>query len=119
MRSDTLTSPLAFLTALFLIGNAGWAIAAAHSVALSPGFLSLYTSGVQWALAWWVLTDCRKRRIPTSIDHGWFVFLAWPVAVPYHLFASRGARGLLVLAGMLGLYVATLVPALALFFVLP
>jgi hypothetical protein len=53
---------------------------------------ALYFIGVQWAFAWWVLVDCRRHSIPTSIDHGWFIFFAWPVAVPYHLLSGRGSR---------------------------
>ena len=103
---------------MFAIGNVGWAISAAYSLPLRPAFLVLYYLGVQWAFAWWVLVDCRRQGIPTSIDHGWFIFFAWPVAVPYHLFQTRRARGCLVMAGMFGLFVASYLAALVAFFVL-
>lgn len=107
---------MTFLGVLFFIGNVGWAVAAAYEMPLRPGFVFLYFLGVQWALAWWVLVDCRERGIHASIDHGWFVFFAWPVALPYHLIRTRGARGCLVIAGILGMFAATYLLALALFF---
>lgn len=89
---------------MFLIGNIGWAVSAAYSSSLRPAFLTLYLIAVPWALAWWVLADCRKHRVPVSIDHGWFVFLVWPFAVPYHLLRTRGGRGCLVMVGMVGMF---------------
>src|SRR6185436_15257341 len=74
------SSPTATLAVLFLIGNIGWSMSAACSRSPGPGFLLLYWLAVQWAFAWWVLVDCRRRGIATSVDHGWFVSLAWPVA---------------------------------------
>jgi hypothetical protein len=112
------TSPTIFLAVLFAIGNVGWAIAAAYWMPVPSAFLVLYAVGVQWALAWWVLADCRHRGIPTSIDHGWVVFFAWPVAFPYHLIKTRGARGCLVMAGFLGLFAGSYVLALTVFLLL-
>jgi hypothetical protein len=104
------------LAAIFAIGNVGSMIVAANAVSPRPlQFEALYIVGVQWALAWWVVADCRALGRPMSIDHGWFVFLAWPIAVPYHLIATRGARGLLIIAGFVGLFVATYVVAIGLF----
>src|SRR6185436_4607200 len=103
---------------LFLIGNIGWSMSAACSRSPGPGFLLLYWLAVQWAFAWWVLVDCRRRGIATSVDHGWFVSLAWPVAIPYHLFRTRGVRGCVVIAGMLGMFAASWGVALVLFFLL-
>src|SRR5687768_16761570 len=110
--------PWSALAVVFTIGNVGWAISAAYSLPLRPGFLFLYFLGVQWALAWWVLVDCRRYGISTSIDHGWFIFSAWPLTVPYHLIKTRRARGCLVMAGMVGLFVASYLVALVAFFVL-
>ena len=118
MRSDGLLAPTVGLGVMFLIGNIGWAVAAAYSLSLRPAFLMLYFFGVPWALAWWVLANCRTRRVPTSIDHGWFVFSTWPIAVPYHLLRTRGGRGCLVMIGMVGMFVLSYGVALGVFFVL-
>lgn len=118
MRAGSWFAPTVALTSVFVIGNVGEAIATAYSLPLRPAFLVLYFFGVPWALAWWIAADCRQRRLGTSIDHGWFVFLAWPVVVPYHLIKTRGARGCLVMAGMLSLFVASWLLAVAVFFIL-
>jgi len=118
MRASGWISPTVALTAVFVIGNVGWAVAEAYSAPLPAAFLSLYYVGVPWALAWWVVADCRQHGFPTSIDHGWFVFFAWPVMVPYHLIQTRRARGCLIMAGMLGLFAASWGVALVVYFVL-
>lgn len=118
MRISSWLAPTVALAAMFAIGNVGWAVAAAYSLPLRPGFLFLYFLGVQWAIAWWVVVDSRRHGLGTSIDHGWFVFFAWPVALPYHLIKTRRIRGCLVLAGMIALFVASYLLAVVVFLIL-
>ena len=108
-------APLVAMGVLFLIGNVGAVIEALYG-RVPGGFLTLYTFGVGWAAAWWVLVDCRRQRIEVSIDHGWFVLYTWPLALPYHLLRTRGWRGLLVLALMLGMWLAAWGLALVVYF---
>ena len=100
-------TPLAILVAFFLLGNIGVAIAGVREVEASPAFRVLYYVGVAWALSWWVLLDSRAKKIPTSIDHGWFVFYAWPVIVPYHIIRTRGFRGCGLILALIGTFSAT------------
>lgn len=112
-------APTVWLAVLLLIGNAGWAIASAFSLPLPPAFMTLYfVVGLPWVLAWWVVADSRHRKVATPIDQGWFVFFAWPVALPYYLIRTRGPRGCLVLAGLIGLFVASCILAIGLFYAL-
>jgi hypothetical protein len=99
--------PTVALASLFLVGNVGAAVASIFGRSVPSGFMFLYLIGFQWALAWWVLNDCRQRGISTSIDHGWFVFFAWPIALPHHVLQTRGMRGCLVLLSFAGLFVAS------------
>ena len=99
--------PTIALASLFVVGNVGAAVASTYGRSVPPAFLSLYLLGFQWVLAWWVLDDARQRRIPTSIDHGWFAFFAWPIVLPYHLLQTRGIRGGFVLLSFAGLFVAS------------
>jgi hypothetical protein len=57
-------------------------------------------------LTWWVQADRRDRDFSVPYEFDAFVFLAWPVVVPYYLYRSRGRRGLLLGVGIWGLYVA-------------
>lgn len=109
------TPPIIALCSAFLIGNLGAAISAARPGVAPAGFLNLYHVAVAWALSWWVLTDSRLRRIPTSIDKGWFVFIAWPIAVPYHVVRTRGSKGCLFLLALVGMFATTYAVALAVF----
>jgi len=56
-----------------------------------------------------VFEDRRKRgfRVPFEFDA--FVFFAWPIVVPYYLYRTRGARGLLLAAGFYALVILPLV----------
>jgi hypothetical protein len=104
--------------ALFFIGNTGSAICAAYAAPAPAGFVVLYWVGIAWGFSWWVLSDCRARRMPTSIDHGWFVFYAWPIAVPYHVLKTRGIRGCGTLLALAGAFLAAYVFALGVFYLL-
>jgi hypothetical protein len=104
--------------AFFFVGNTGAAICAAYGASAPAGFIALYWVGIAWGFSWWVLSDCRAHGTPTSIDHGWFVFYAWPVAVPYHVLRPRGIRGCGTLLALVGAFVASYVFALGVFYVM-
>jgi hypothetical protein len=38
-------------------------------------------------------------------DLGFFLYLAWPIVMPYYLIKTRGAKGLLVMLGFVAAYV--------------
>ena len=118
VKSASTRSAAIALATLFFLGNIGVAVSAAQAHAVPPGFSFLYLIGVAWAIAWWVLADCRERNIPSSIDHGWLVFFAWPLVLPYHLIKTRGLKGCGVLATLVGLFVVAYLTALATFFLL-
>ncbi len=44
-------------------------------------------------LLWWLKEDTKHQRETLPLDYGYFLYLAWPVLIPYHLFATRGLRG--------------------------
>ncbi len=53
-----------------------------------------YFEGVSfnYVLAWWVYGDRHKRGFPVPFEFEAFVFFAWPIALPYYLFSTRGWR---------------------------
>lgn len=106
------------LGCVFLIANIINCLYAALGLAAPSAFVLLYYIAAFWAIAAWIIADARRLRVNVPFDIGWFVFLAWPVALPYHLFKTRGVRGFLTLAGLLGLFLATYVVGLAVFFVI-
>ena len=118
MTTDVRPSPLAILVSLFFLGNIGMAIDAAFAADALPRFVLLYEVGLGWAFSWWVLSDCRARGVPTFIDHGWFVFYAWPFIVPYHLLKTRGLRGCGTILALLGAFAAATLCAAVTYFLI-
>ena len=43
-----------------------------------------------WLIWSWLLDDSRKRGIGWVLDLGMFLYLAWMIVLPYHLFKTRG-----------------------------
>ncbi len=83
----------------------------AHGVYLGaqlepPGALTLlYWLIFLWVIGWWVRTDSHKRGVASVYDLGFFLYIAWPLVMPYYLVKTRGARGLLVILGFIGTYI--------------
>jgi hypothetical protein len=65
----------------------------------------LFTVGLPWAVGWWLRTDRRRRGVLSVYDLGFFLYLAWPIVMPYYLIKTRGAKGLLVMLGFVAAYV--------------
>lgn len=97
----------ALLGAFFLLVNVGAALYAATGLQPSGGFAFLTYGAFGFAVAWWTHADSRRLGVREVVDQGWFVYAAWPIVLPYHLFKTRGARGGLTLLGLIGLYAVT------------
>jgi len=61
--------------------------------------------GMLWVVGWWLRMDSRRRGVLSVYDLGFFLYLAWPLVMPYYLLKTRGARGLLVILGFGVVYV--------------
>ncbi len=67
-----------------------------------------------WLVWWWLMDDSRKRGIRWVMDLGMFLYIAWILVLPYHLFKTRGWSGILpilffILSAMLGTGIAVFV----------
>jgi hypothetical protein len=54
------------------------------------GWEFLSRIGLVWLIWWWLRVDSRERGIGWVLDLGMFLYLAWIVVLPYHLFKTRG-----------------------------
>lgn len=90
------------LAAIFSVGSA---VIASHGLPVRRETEMLWSLAFQLILACWIRVDRQERgfRVPYEFDA--FVFFAWPLVVPYYLFKTRGGRGLLVAAGIGGLFI--------------
>ena len=95
--------PLIALTAFYSIGL---------SVSMSRRFIvpdepnSLYFILFGLFLTWWVGIDRHARGFGVPYDFDYFVLFAWPLALFYYLYRTRGRKGILFGVGMWGLCIA-------------
>ncbi|MDX6611288.1 MAG: hypothetical protein QOD75_474 [Blastocatellia bacterium] len=80
-----------------------------------PGFPMAQTIGLLWILGWWLMRDSRRRGVTMVHDIGLFLYLAWPIVLTYYLLKTRGAKGLLFIAGFVCAYIGGLVLGIALY----
>jgi hypothetical protein len=71
---------------------------------------ALWTWGFGLILACWIRTDAPAYGYLRSFDFDSFVFFGWPLVVPYYLYRTRHARGIIPGFGIYALY---FVPELA------
>jgi polyferredoxin len=77
------------------------------------GIRLIYLIGMLWAVGWWLRTDSRRRAVLSVYDLGFFLYLAWPLVMPYYLLKTRGAKGLLVMLGFVVAYVGAAIIGIA------
>jgi hypothetical protein len=60
-----------------------------------------------WLMGWWLQQDSREHRFKWVYDMGFFLYIAWPVILPYYLFKTRGLKALLTILIFLAVYFGT------------
>jgi hypothetical protein len=97
--------PVAFVYAFVLItGGASGAYAARH-VEPAGGFLFLYV-GILTAIGYWLMWDSKRYGLTWAWDMGFFLYLAWPLIMPYYLLKTRGVKSsILITLAIIGTYV--------------
>jgi hypothetical protein len=86
------TPTIALLVFSFLSQFVG-TLYSARETALPAVFEFLYPFASIGMICWWVRDDSRRVGVRWPLDLGMFLYAAWPVIVPYHLFKTRGLRG--------------------------
>jgi len=104
-RSDDITLRVAKLAALF----ASLAAAAYASTQSQPSpIVALFlSSGPLLAVILWLQKDSRRTGVGAVLDWGYFLFLAWPIVIPWYAFKTRGRSGWRLVAGLFGLVSAS------------
>ncbi|MEQ1924273.1 MAG: hypothetical protein ABL952_17370, partial [Pyrinomonadaceae bacterium] len=68
--------------------------------------------GLIWLFWLWLREDSRNYGIAWVLDLGMFLFMAWPLILPYHLFKTRGLKAFIpILAYVLTILLGTLAAA--------
>lgn len=108
-----IAAPTILLYSFILITQIGNGFYYGYQIEPPGAFTLLYTPSLLWIMGWWLRTDTRIRGIAWLYDMGLFLYLAWPLVMPYYLVKSRGAKGLLVVLGFVGAYIGALIVGIA------
>ncbi len=98
-------SPAPLLYSFVVITQLAYGIYYGAQIQLPAAVVLLHWLGFLWAVGWWLRTDSRKRGVAVIYDLGFFLYIAWPVVMPYYLVKTRGAKGVLVILGFIAAYV--------------
>lgn len=103
-QSGDLTLRVAKLAAVFssLVG----ALYAGVQIEPSPVVALFLSGGPLLAVIMWLQKDARRTGIAAVQDFGYFLYLAWPVVIPWYAFKTRGRSGWRLASGLLGLILA-------------
>ena len=101
---------LCVLAAFSAAMTAGSVMVASHGAVLSERIAFVWFMVFSTVVALWLREDCREMGIHQPLDAGFFIFMAWPLLVPYHLIRSRASRGIV---GVLAIFGAFAVPYVA------
>ena len=85
--------PLILLTLIFTVASS---VFARDNVTVPEESKRLWSFSMQLVVVCWVYLDRRTRCFSLPYEFDAFVFFAWPVFLPYYMYRSRGARGLLL-----------------------
>ena len=113
-----LASPTALLYIFLTVTQIISGVYLASELEPPPSFTLLYALGFLWVIGWWLLRDSRERSVEWVLDMGLFLYIAWPLIMPYYLLKTRGVKGLLVILGFIGVYLGALVAGVALYVLL-
>ena len=88
---------LLLFAALIFIYNAG--STALRLNELSDATEPLYRAAFLSGAGWWLQREYEKQRL---YCRGLLLQVAWPIVIPYHLFKSRGRKGFIPIAVLIG-----------------
>jgi hypothetical protein len=89
------------LVILILIYHFGIGIYSAWGLEPSLTFEFLYTTAFLCGVVWWLKADARTSTVKQVYCLGLLVGIGWMIIIPYHLFKTRGVRGLIPLLALI------------------
>lgn len=107
-RLSRIFSPTVLLYAYVAITQIGVGVYTVFEGGPPASFTLASTVGFVWIVGWWLRRDSQRRGIAWVYDMGMFLYILWPLLMPYYLIKSRGVRGLLVVLGFAVAYIGGL-----------
>ncbi len=93
---------LVLLGTLVFLYHFGVGLYLALDLEPSPAFEFLYRAAFLCGVVWWLQAEARRFNLKSAYCPGLLVRIVWVVIIPYHLFKTRGAKGLIPLLALLG-----------------
>lgn len=90
------------MVVLVVFAAAIGAFAIARGSEISRGAGYLWYAAFSYVVALAVEADRKSRHLSTPFEYAAFVFVAWPLVVPYYLYQIKGWRGMLLGLGLVG-----------------
>ena len=109
-----IATPIVFLYSVVVMWGMAGAFYSARQIE-PPGLFSLFRwIALLWVMGWWLQNDGRKRGVASVYDLGFFLYIAWPIVMPYYLLKTRGAKGLLFILAFVGAFIGAAILGFAL-----
>ena len=107
MRSlfSKLLSPAGLLYIYLVLSSFALGVYQARGVEAPDAFVVILPFGYLWSVGWWLRTDSRQRGFTWPWDLGLFLYIIWPLLIPYYLLKTRGWRGLLAIVVFIAAYI--------------
>ena len=102
---DDVTLRVAKLAAL--VCSLAAAIYAGVQAEPSPVGALLLSGGPLATVILWLQKDARRTGVGAVHDWGYFLWLAWPLVIPWYAFRTRGRSGWQLTAGLFGLVLSS------------
>lgn len=109
LRAWSFSKFLLLLITLTFIYSVGLAVLASRGIGAPDESSLFWRFTLALFMVRWAAIDRRSRSFSVPIEFDAFVFFAWALVVPYYLFKTRGARGLL---NALGFWALAVTPTL-------
>lgn len=90
------------LVILIFVYNLGIGIYYASSLEPVPEVEFLYTAAFICGVVWWLQAEARRYPVEPVYCPGLLVGTGWMIIIPYHLFKTRGVKGLIPLSALVG-----------------
>lgn len=95
---------LVLLGILIFVYHFGSGLYYARGLEPLPTIEFLYSAAFLCAVVWWLKAERRSHALESVYCPGLLVGIGWLIIIPYHLLKTRGVRGLIPLAGLIGSY---------------
>jgi hypothetical protein len=89
-----------------LVCSVAAAIYAGVGLEPSPAVELLLTACPLFAVILWLQKDAQRTHTAAILDWGLFLWIAWPVVIPWYAWSSRGRAGWRLALGLIALILA-------------